>query len=168
MNTNPVDRSNMTARLWEVAEVVACDIENVNRGGCGVFAVILCEELHRQGFTDAKIRAYNYDYLDEADQPNLCEVEKNCDDPSNMHEWREYGASFVHIVVEFDGRLWDCNGSVAVENGKRWNKSFVLNDGHVSLDAMRKMADKKEGWNFYFDRNQIPTMKKIVKMMLAP
>lgn len=36
------------------------------------------------------------------------------------------------------------------------------------LDSMRKMADKKEGWNFYFDRNQIPTMKKIVKMMLAP
>ena len=44
----------------------------------------------------------------------------------------------------------------------------VLNDGHVSLDSMRKMADKKEGWNFYFDRNQIPAMKEIVKLMLAP
>ena len=166
MNTNPVDRSNMTARLWEVAEVVACDIGDVNRGGCGVFAVILCEELHRQGFTDAKIRAYDYDY--DGDQPNLCEVEKNCDDPSNMYEWRAYGATFVHIVVEFDGRLWDCDGSVAVENGKRWNRSFVLNDGHVSLDSMRRMADKKEGWSFYFDRAQIPAMKEIVKLMLAP
>ena len=174
MNTNPVDRELMANRIWEAVDVVACDIDNINRGGCGIFAVALCEELHKQGFTDAKIRTYNYDFrpVYNHPRPNLSEIERelaaNGCDARNMSNWRDAGAFFVHIVVEFNGRFWDSEGSVAVENGARWNRMYVLDEGHISLDNMRGMVDDPYGWNTIFDRGDIPKLRKTLKMMLAP
>lgn len=165
MNTNPVQREAVMRRLTDVASIVSADIPNINRGGCGVLAVALCDELHAQGFTDAKIRAYNYDF---APQPNLCALEQELADPENIREWMDNGASFCHIVVEFNGKMWDSSGGTPVEKAEKWNRIYVLSDGHVSLDAMRRMADKRDGWSPFFDRDQIPAVRKIVKYMLAP
>lgn len=164
MNTNPVQREAMMDRLTEVAGIVTTDIERINSGGCGVYAVALCDELHAQGFTDAKIRAYNYSY---GSTRNLCELEQELDNPKRIYDWMDNGASFVHIVVEFNGKLWDSSGGVPLENADRWNRIYVLSDGYVSLDAMRGMVENVEGWSPWFDRRQIPLIRNIVKLVLA-
>ena len=163
----PNDFREMEAKLWDAVDVVSCDVENINRGGCGVFAVALCDELNAHGFTDAKIRIYNYDVPpDVFVVPNLCTVEENLDDPGNVESWRDVGASFVHIVVEFNGRLWDSEGSVKVENGARWQRQYVLCDGHISLESMRKMVDNPHGWNPIFSRYDIPRLKELLEYAL--
>ena len=152
--------------IRRASENIDNDIRNVNNGGCGIFAEKLIKFINSTGHNDAKIRVFNYD------PGNISRIEEEVINnnrnrlPNHIDLWNYYGVYFVHVAVEWKGRIWDCSGSTKASKVKNWQGIFPILEGTISLDAISKLNKQPSNWNSVYDRSQTPKMYKLMRQSL--
>lgn len=167
---NPIIRARVRKCLAAIASEVSRNVNNVNRGGCGVYAVELAKRMKKLGFTDMKLRVYGLPEPNNRRPVNVTSVEREVfadNPPDNMYEWNDNGVYFCHVRMEWGSRVWDVEGDEAAKTDKIWNEDYPRYPGSISLKAMNRLAAEKTCWNPTFNRTQIPLMRRIMDKHFA-
>jgi hypothetical protein len=118
-------------------------LPNINRGGCGFFALYLSKQLQKKNI-DHKII------------PLGCSYHKKCRNDNDMIDLIKNDETFFipnsHIVVEVDGILYDSEGEIGEE---RYN-DLVINGG-ISQLTLCNMLNLDDMWN-----DEFPRYKRII------
>lgn len=145
-------------------------VSNLNRGGCGVFAVAVTKELKKRGI-DCEIITVGYG---EDNSPFAVKntLLSNSGNLKLSDDWDVNGLFRDHVGVRFKHkRITYTYDSVAIYRSVRkfgvrgdstWKCNYPYGKG-MSVEDMDKLVRTKNGWNTDFDRKQIATVKKIVK-----
>lgn len=166
---NPIIRARVRKCLAAIASEVSRNVDNVNRGGCGVYAVELAKRMKKLGFTDMKLRVYSYPKANNERLVNVTSVERKVfadNPPDNIYEWNDNGVYFCHVRMEWGFRVWDVEGDEAAKTDKVW-RWYPRHPGSISLKALNCLTAKRACWNPTFDRTQIPLMRKIMDKHFA-
>lgn len=158
----------MLNALGEEAETT---INNLNSGGCAVFAAHVGYHLkYRAGISNVRLRI-GHSFADECDQiPTIEEARKNTHSNANAHDWNDVGVHFGHVIVEFelDDRVYHYDSSgVTRAAGVTENFGFVLHKGALTIEEGLQIACDPSGWNSSFNRSQIPTTIDIISRHFA-
>jgi hypothetical protein len=144
--------------LDEIGKEVNKVVPYLNCGGCGVYAAIVSEKLQNLNIDCWGIIS-SYDDLD------LDEIKKN-NTINTVKDWNHQGVIIKHILVQFKhrGQIWTHDSCITIsEVGMTDPTSHgIICKGKLSVEEMRKLADCKEGWNEWFNRNTIPEITNIV------
>lgn len=129
---------------------------DINSGGCGVMATILA--YHLKPLVD-DMRIVSADYATGNIDTARLTVEEN-----TVRSWNKEGIRFNHVWVEFkwNWRWYTIDiGGIQSRRAmhKRWGKPYK---GSFTLREMRQMTSIQPGWNSWFDRSQIPFMRRMV------
>ena len=146
---------------------VLSDIEqyysNVNCGGCGVIASLVGQILST--ITDVRIVVGAWDCNVKKQALSFLEIKQefmaNLISNPSIQDWESLGVSFNHVWVEF---LWDGEWySMDTENIKQGTNKFHTRwdayKEYLSLEDITQLSNNTDGWNWMFDRNQIPAIK---------
>lgn len=160
-------RKNIAATkicLANIACAIENQIENMNAGGCAVYAVEIVKRLNAIGFKNAKLRTYGYAYNTKGVVINSVEQKllgAKGTLPASSVAWNDNGVWFNHVRVEWQKHLWDSEGIVTMREGREWSFS-KLQEGDISLDALALLCESQRNWNCCFDRAQIPDVRAIM------
>jgi len=152
------ESSKLETFLFEVQNAVA-DIDRMNAGGCAVFAGLVSRRLNKIGFK-AKVRVG--DVLYNSNEKNrLKDAKKN--GARKMGEFGEQGICFWHLIVEItDGKQkyhFDSESLVkAKKNLVLFPNAQVYNGALTPAETL--ILARSKGWNWMFNRKQIPTLIK--------
>jgi hypothetical protein len=161
--------------LNDISSEIDQKVENVNFGGCAVYALELAKRLRDRGF-EPVIKLYASPEYHEID---VSEIEalyfatrkpKSC-----INSWWKYGVQFDHVVVQWRGRLWDSEGSAALIDGDGWDASnpyewdayWLLQKGCISIEALEATIKVPSNWNRRFDRRKIRKIRTIMDRHFA-
>jgi hypothetical protein len=134
----------------------------VNSGGCCVYASMIGEELRKRGI-EVRIIVAAYSATKDIDK-----ARKRVNNIHQKSEWNAEDIWFNHVGVEFQHEgVWYHYDSDGVNPKSKKLGSFTVYPGRLSVDEAKVLADEPEGWNWSFDRNKIPAMKRHVKKYLA-
>lgn len=128
----------------------------INNGGCGVMATILATHL------EDMVDEYRIVSAGPDGGSNIDEVRPYVSE-NTMLDWCEQGVDFNHVWVEFRwGKKWyaiDCTGIYTLKRmHRRWRKP---SEGSFTIKEMKEISSNPSGWNWWFDRSQIPSMKVV-------
>lgn len=166
---NPIIRTRVRKCLAAIASEVSRNVNYVNNGGCGVYAVELAKRMKKLGFTDMKLRVYGYPNKNNERLVNVTHLERKAfgdNPPDNLRDWRINGVNFCHVRMEWGLRVWDVEGDVPAKTDKVWFW-YPRHPGSISLKAMSRLTAEKAGWNPTFDHTQIPLMRQIMDKHFA-
>jgi len=154
---------NLVRRLNALGKEINARYENINCGGCAVYAALVAEELVKLG---VNVRGITASYRMRADldidkvRPKITK--------GNPREWSDNGVFFGHVGLEFEhnGKLrhYDSNGVKA--KGTRLMELPIYN-GRLTPKELKTIAGTDEGWNTTFNRRHIPTIRRMVKEHMA-
>lgn len=149
------------------------NIENLNLGGCGVFAMYVCKELKNLGI-DAEVVTATH----EGCSPSVVEYRMKANNLKKKHRksayyWDLNGLDRSHIGVRFKWGLhtftYDSNAiryarkTFGIINGNHgWKCDYPFGQG-MSPKQIKPLVQDSEYWNDSFDRKQIPLVKKLIK-----
>lgn len=149
--------------LRKICKQINNDIDYINWGGCGVFAIALADIVNKLRYNDFIFRVYAPD--DETYRPDLCILEDGLVTlPKSIDPWNNMNVFFNHIRMEWNGHVWDCDGPVSTRTNA-FRTYYSTNDmypGHLSYAAIAALLGRASNWNSVFDRMQIPKMKQIM------
>lgn len=116
---------------------IANNIENITRGGCGVFASLLAKKL-----PNAKIAVFER--------------------YNTVEELLENNKAMSHCMVEWDNKYID--GEVVVDKSEtfQWNEDVPFK-GYINLSDLEELLKYQSTWNPAFNRNQIPKLQEIIE-----
>jgi hypothetical protein len=150
---------NLIKRLNGLSNRVLNLSPYINSGGCCVFAALVGARLEKIGKEVAiKVgsgdgRAQPLDYYRK-------QVSSN-----RPTEWNNAGLYFGHIVVEFfhddDLYHYDATG-MHFADGKTYDGSYPIADGSLTVAEAAEMASDPRGWNYAFDRKDIPDIERLI------
>ena len=124
---------------------IECEINNINRGGCAVFANILGTKLDEIGIP------YEIAFLYTGDVEHL-ENNRN----NTLGDLLDVGFSLKHVMIKIHGKYVDSEGIVdhylEIEN---WSECTEVIADKEMLDHF---AGHPNGWNQMFDRSDIYQM----------
>ena len=156
------DTTKIERVLERIADDVADNIENINCGGCAVYAVELAKRLDAIGITNYKIRTYGYSG---SEKTNVSTVERkvfNTNLPKYTEDWGDNGVYFSHVRLEWNGKVWDAEGATSSRKAGEWNYCYYRQRGHISRKAIEKLLPLQCNWNSMFNRRQVPKLKRIM------
>lgn len=154
-----VNRKVVRECLRAISDEVMEKIDNINSGGCGIYAIELAKRLQMFGVTDFNIRCYGwYRNINVSDVENLLSIHGEV---GNFSEWQSNGVDFHHIRLEWDGRTWDADGDELALFAEHWGMS-VRQNGAVTVESLSKLTSNYRIWNRRFDRSQIPKLRRIM------
>lgn len=160
--------SNLYNTLSNIQKTATKEIYCLNFGGCGVFAVAIAKELQKRNIPCEIITvAYSAKSSPSNVKSNLLSTKESlkcCD------AWDSNGLGRNHVGVRFKyNGITFTYDSDAIRRSVRkfgqngaWECNYPYGEG-MSTEDMKKLVEKKHGWNSDFDRRQITTVKKIVK-----
>jgi hypothetical protein len=127
--------------------------QDINAGGCCVFAAILAKQLNKVG--EARIRITDWATEEDAIIKARPKVKRN-----TLVEWNRHGVHFNHVAIEFKykGKTYHIDASGVVAPPR-----FDFLKGELLLKEATELGDCKKGWNRFFDRKEIPTIKRRVQ-----
>ncbi len=154
-------------KIQDVLDAISYDvdnqIENINRGGCAIYAVELAKRLEAVGVKNYRIRTYTDN--DRGAKTNVTNVEKqvfNTSLPKSTEKWYANDVYFYHVRLEWSGIAWDAAGAISANKAKTWNEWYHRQTGHISRKAMEMLISFKANWTPIFDRKQVPKLKRIM------
>jgi hypothetical protein len=115
---------------------IANNIDNINCGGCGVFASLLAKKL-----PNAKIAVF----------------ERH----NTVEELLENNEAMSHCMVEWDNKYID--GKIVVNKSEAFQWNDVPFNGYINLSDLETLLQYKSTWNPTFNRNQIPKLQEIIE-----
>ena len=133
--------------------------ENINDGGCCVFAAKLGEQLSKFGKVSIRVIGYENEW-----GRNINDIREVVNDNFDVTEWQSNGVSFWHVFIEFKYKRTlyqiDSTGVYNVNRGQTLvPKHNALLDGCFTIDEAKQFASTPKGWNRCFDRNKIPLIE---------
>lgn len=140
-------------------------IEDLNSGGCCVYAALVGRRLSELGVPVRGIVAMS----DWQEPGNLDEARQNVNDPGDGMEWYDNDVTFTHVGLQFDldGETYQYD-SGGVTKPKRYlrNSHWNLCEGHLTVEEMEQLAERPGNWSSWFNREQIPALERLVKEYL--
>lgn len=128
--------------------------DSINSGGCAVAAAAIAH--HLKDIVPTRIAIDNYG--DEVDV-DACRNSSRFENSTTF--WNHAGISFRHVVVEFE-----YNGTWFVMDSKGVGPTELVYRNKLvrglSIQEVKELGDKDEGWNWWFNRDQIPGMKQMI------
>ena len=147
------------SELREFAARVKQVTDNINYGGCAVFASMVFPYINIS-FPGAKIRVMGHN-------PEIDITAVRPSDPTDVYEWNRNGVHFGHVVVEFNVKgetlYFDSDGvhtRLALENEYPFAQ---FHSGELLHEDATALASTEDGWNTMFDRKFIEPMKKAMR-----
>ena len=143
-----------------VARQLKHSVPNINYGGCAVFAVSMAEICRLYGM-ECSLRVLSSDEEAGAFMDNY-------NNWKNGNEFRGYhGLSHVFAVLgdmnptAYDTAFDAYEGAITLNQASsNW---MVLQPVAMDYQVMKKLASNPYGWNSWFNREHIPTMRRIMK-----
>lgn len=125
------------------------EIQNIDSGGCGVFAQLLTQKLRRHRFKPViRVLSYQPTEIDE-----LIATNDTC----------PLGTSYSHIFVEVNGEFIDNHGKwTEREMLNEWHGRYLV-DSELPLNLLKEWNSDPRCWNDTFDRKNIPVLKDKIK-----
>ncbi len=148
--------SNLHTVLAQVVPAINCELEHINRGGCGIFAYELSEALARKGIP-SDIVLVKYSWYDKDDVQHLLDSHGTADINEVYLQmfgdaWHRYcDPCMAHICVRVDGKVYDNEGE----------QLFTPISEPIRPDVMA-LAIKKSNWNPTFLQSNCMTQLKAV------
>jgi hypothetical protein len=149
--------------LQELASRVSRVTDNINYGGCAVFASMVAPHVSIF-FPGSKIRVMGRN-------PEIDISAVRPSDPTDVHEWNDNGVHFGHVVIEFQVKgetfYFDSDGvhtRQALENEYPFAEFHV---GEMLLEDVTALASQPDGWNWMFERQFIEPMKRAMREFLS-
>lgn len=131
----------------------------INCGGCCVVAGYVALFL-RHCDIDAKVIVIDGRTRD------LNKLRNQFEDPSDISNWFNSSISFAHVLVAFtyNGKeyVMDSNG-IRSKSGEQ-----DIAEGHLEIREAIALGRKTSGWNSWFDRKQIPGIRRTITKHLKP
>lgn len=161
--------TKLKSTLKAIQKECTKNIYDLNSGGCGVFAHLVCKQLVLIGIeaeviTTASKRKYS--------PKNVKGNDWNKREKASCEVWDSNGLDRSHVGVRFkyNGVVFTYDSvklrmgskSFGVYGDGKWKCNYPFGEG-MSYKEMKKLVDDVPYWNPEFDRKQIPTVKKIVK-----
>lgn len=146
--------------------IVKDNFPEINYGGCGVFALFLSKELDKLGIEHSitwigQYEGYDSDYNthdlihsifdDNGSKTNVCDFHNN-------------DLTLSHIMVVIDGYLVDATGVYLDLDDADWGNREEL--AIITQKQLELLVSKPDGWNDWFDRDNIPNVGKMVKKIM--
>ena len=175
-------------RLGDAAMVLTDD--RLNRGGCGVYASLVCNRLQALGYkvyggVHACYRGhweagYDLDVMTEQLRHNGVDM-----DHVSVQDYNRLGVYVVHIAVDFeddDGHRWLVDSENQIEwdgahrfdpddpdhsEPARFGQWSATMPGHWPVPVLASIAADANGWNSSFDRDWIADLAKLVEDTLT-
>ncbi len=149
---------NLIRRLNMLGKEINTSYPRINSGGCCVYASLVAEELIKLG---VKVQGI-VGYWNAKSEPSLDYI-RPLIKTGTLSDWHDNGVNFSHVGLEFihNGytRHYDSNG---VSFQRKKLMGFPLYDGRLLPKELRKLAASREGWNPYFNRRDIPDIRKLI------
>jgi hypothetical protein len=148
-------------QLDKLCETLDNNFTNLARGGCGVVAACLAEEMSR--FLPVRVRVADrfstWNTIDEARRG----VKNN-----SPTEWADNGVGLGHLFVEFayNGQLYHMdalNIHEAFYDNTDPSLGMEVTEGALTIVEAIEMASYSKGWNPQFDRRQIPAIQRTIR-----
>ena len=140
--------------LKNILEEFDTTFSRINWGGCGIMASILAYHL-KDVVDDLRIVSVggHADCIDEA---------RKYVRGDDVDAWDEVGVSNVHVWVEFKWRFrWYAIDAEGLRSRREMYRNWgTPPKGSLRLNEIRRMC-AGGGWNWAFDRDQVPKMKKL-------
>lgn len=160
--------------LNDLGKDVELNINNLNRGGCAVFAAHVGYHLkYRAGINNVRLRVGHSWAGDDYIIPAVDEVRTNVHPNANAADWSAAGLNFGHVILEFTTgkvkkttRHYDSDGVTGCSNVTN-NFGFSLHPGSMTVEEGLQIASEQEGWNRQFNRDQIPQLISIIDKHFA-
>jgi hypothetical protein len=135
-------------------------VDDLNCGGCGVFAAIVAKRFNKIGIPAVvRIGAWNAPSNSNAVKDTYSQYSR----PKQSH-FRSNGVSFDHLIVEipFGGNIYHMD-SICFHSAEPKTRtcSAPIYDGNLDVATALRIAKTKD-WNRCFDRKQIPNLIKSV------
>ena len=145
--------------------------DNVNRGGCGVFANIFHKELKRIGI-DSEIILMDYkstvaNYQNKLTHELKEKINSTCNTTNDLN--KNFNIQVCHIILKI--------------SDKRFPEQYYLDSSGISTDikvicdyyeplltltpeVLDRMASVPDGWNYMFNRDQIYYIECDINQMI--
>lgn len=141
-------------QILKMCQVINNQIEDINNGGCGVFAYLMGTALNKFENCEARVRVVNYWDKPETEINSL--VPKDKSDPKN---WHENGVHFNHIILEVKLN----NKVFLIDSEGLYEDSDRIIKGSIPVHFIKRVVSGPKGWNVWFNRNHIPHMAKLIR-----
>lgn len=129
----------------------------LNSGGCAVFAALLGQCLSQYGQVEIAIGT-------DSNITSLDDVRDKGIDPLSLDAWNDNGLSIGHAIIEFTyGDVKYHIDSTGVRDPLPYTYSggWGILGGRLSVIETTALAAQR-GWNWMFNRDQIPTIKQMI------
>ena len=135
---------------------------DLNCGGCGAFALYLSKELDKIGVDHSIVWiGENYGDCDEDTHELLHSVFHDNGQWSNVTNFHDVDISLTHIMIDIDGYLVDSTGVyMSLDDTEFYMKSEL---GVITQEQLEWLVSNPEGWNSWFNRDDMPKVNKMVK-----
>lgn len=153
----------------------ASTINNLNYGGCCVFASLAADLLqHIPSVRNVCLRVAHWSAADSSNtaiedaRKQIIEVGEPLYQPLS---WYLYGdITFGHVIVEFEyrGHRWHFDSEHLVESSGEMECEFSspLYGGKLKIEDGLELGIASDDWNTCFDRDNIPVVKQMINTCL--
>lgn len=153
--------------IGELAQGVGKKINNLNCGGCGVFAVELYKRLKGLELgVEPQLWILSSWSSTEERYREIREMLRAKGVTRTLGKFNDYGWYLRHVIVEFAGGWFD--GTGFYQNFESLNDNWgCKNAFKIEFEDIETMVSDPSGWNDRFDREEIPEMRKWFARMFS-
>lgn len=164
-----IPEEKLVEALDKLGADVLQNVDALNCGGCGVYAWLVAEALHALGIK-TEVVATGMGYGSDVDLNKVREsISANMLNLGAKRHWEQLGATFAHVGVRIKiGRKYYVADANSVNPGKTRLANWKVYKGAYTLEEAEAFAKEARGWNDWFDRKQIPTIRQLVNKHLSP
>jgi hypothetical protein len=164
-----IPEDKLVEALENLGAEVSRNVDRLNCGGCGVYAWLVAKALDALGIK-TEVVATNMGWGDLVDLNEVREqIAANMLNLGSKRHWEQLGAQFAHVGVRIKvGKKYYVADANSVNPGKTRLCNWKVYKGAYTLEEAEAFAKEARGWNDWFDRGQIPTIRKIVNKHLSP
>lgn len=136
-------------------------INNINAGGCGVFASLLGERLENIGYKPKYVILTSKSYDDIKNGKKYVKVFKN---DSNVWDLDKY-VDAIHVVLSLSGYYIDSSGCHKIGVKSWYCKDKRLKKGvDIDLETLKRFCNEESYWNNEFAKYKIVKRYKISRI----
>lgn len=141
---------------------LANEVDNINRGGCCVFAALLGRKLIKLGIPAWGVALSR----NKKWETSVAEARREVQERYNVYDWNYNGVSFDHVGVRFklEGKYYQAD-SMGVQRVSPTLRDWQVLAGRFTIDEFEAFAKSNRGfWNEEFHRKTgIPAIKRAIK-----
>ena len=151
---------NIIRCLNQLGKEVNSEFENINYGGCAIFASLVGKRLEELGVGVSGITTGSCPW-----QPKISvdQARAKITHPGRKMQWIANGINFFHVGLCFkhNGKKYhyDSNGAHRPE---KTLGGAVIFDGVLFLSEVIAIAREHAGWNKSFNRRSVPAIRRLV------